>query len=820
MNTFFKDITQTYGQQSVITLKNVMNTYDKAAKLTNKKYFLLQCRKQRLTPTFLSFKVKKIYFQNHQLRKRFQTVYERFITQTLNLLISDCFHQIKTNDVNKAQYENKASNVFDLHTLRTFLEFQQSKYEKTFQTTKDRHLRKLNKLKNNNQTQKHETSIPIERTWIQNLTKTPIPNNVETVLALGPKFAIPIDKKTEKTYISEIIASVECSIEKKNEDEKYDIRNKICNTIKNYKQKANKETVKHKELRKNIQETKSFLKRNPNIYVTQADKSKSTVLMEKNEYEEKMKNILSDTNTYKKLKKDPTAVLQRRNNTLIQKWSNEYLIGLTTVAKLKSHNAHPPQIYGLPKTHKDGVPLRPIVSFIQSPLYNLSKYLANVLKNIVGNTENSIKNSWEFSEFIKHQNVPKNYKLISLDVVSMYTNIPINLAMEMITTKKWKEIKQHTNLPKQEFLEAAKLCLNSTYFKFGNDYYEQIQGLPMGAPLSAVIANMVLEEVEKTSLKKCDFPVLLYKRYVDDIITAVPENQCETMLNLFNNYHGNLKFTIEKETNNNINFLDMSIKRYPNNDKLKIQWYTKPTWSGKYTHYQSNLPLIYKKSVVKNLTNRALTLTSPELRKETLDKVRNTLKKNDYPGPLVNGIIKSEVHQLYNNCKKTSKTKTLEKKEILTVPYIQDLTEKIKNVLTPYNIATVSKNHYNLKNLYTNLKTKTEKEKATHVIYSVPCVDCNGCYIGQTRQYLGNRLKAHENSCQGKNADKTALKEHHSNNGHNFDYNNTKILETERDEKKRLIKEMLQIKKERNSINYRTDIEKLSHLYNCILNTS
>lgn len=88
-----------------------------------------------------------------------------------------------------------------------------------------------------------------------------------------------------------------------------------------------------------------------------------------------MSDILNDENTYKKIKTDPTSKLQRQNNKLVDDWVKGNLISPNTANDLKLKNAQPPKMYGLPKLHKPGIPLRPIVSCVQSPFYKLSKYL-------------------------------------------------------------------------------------------------------------------------------------------------------------------------------------------------------------------------------------------------------------------------------------------------------------------------------------------------------------------------------------------------------------------------------------------------------------
>ena len=78
------------------------------------------------------------------------------------------------------------------------------------------------------------------------------------------------------------------------------------------------------------------------------------------------------------------------------------------------------------------------------------------------------------------------------------------------------------------------------------------------------------------------------------------------------------------------------------------------------------------------------------------------------------------------------------------------------------------------------------------------------------------RVYSHKYSIQC-NYESTALSKHSKELNHHFDFNNVRILDKESNYQKRLIKEMINIKKEKNSINFRTDIQNLSILYNGIL---
>ena len=113
--------------------------------------------------------------------------------------------------------------------------------------------------------------------------------------------------------------------------------------------------------------------------------------------------------------------------------------------------------------------------------------------------------------------------------------------------------------------------------------YKQVFGLPMGSPISGLFADMVMNELETDCLEKLksnhDVTPLLYTRYVDDALMIVNKNYIDIVLDIFNSYHERLNFTHELETNNSINFLDITIIREKNN--LMYNWYRKPTSSNR-----------------------------------------------------------------------------------------------------------------------------------------------------------------------------------------------------------------------------------------------
>lgn len=170
----------------------------------------------------------------------------------------------------------------------------------------------------------------------------------------------------------------------------------------------------------------------------------------------------------------------------------------------------------------------------------------------------------------------------------------------------------HIPLPQDEFIRAIELILNSTFFTFDNTIYRQTFGSPMGSPLSPVIADLILCDLEERALEQIPFPIPIYYRYVDDILIAAPRDSFNEILSTFNSFHERLQFTLDlNEEKNCVNFLDVTIISQDNH--LKFDWYYKPTYSGRYLHFTSQHPVCHKRGVVYSLIDRMF-LLSQDLR--------------------------------------------------------------------------------------------------------------------------------------------------------------------------------------------------------------
>ena len=269
------------------------------------------------------------------------------------------------------------------------------------------------------------------------------------------------------------------------EEEQCKLRSKLVNILTNYMQNKRFKHGKTDELGKRVirmfDETKSFMRENPNIVVSSADKGGATVVMMKEEYGEKMRQLLADTNVYKIINRDPTKKLERQANELIKEIHQMGIIDDFEKKKLMVVGSSIPKIYGAPKTHKIGNPLRLIVASYLSPAYKISKMLADVLIKVL-DVKANVKNSFDFKRSIDDVRMPEDYVLVSYDVVSLFTNVTVERINDAIK-KRWPSIRKHTKIKQGQFIEMVGFCLvDCNDLAFENTNYAMVSGTMMGGP--------------------------------------------------------------------------------------------------------------------------------------------------------------------------------------------------------------------------------------------------------------------------------------------------------------------------------------------------
>ena len=147
----------------------------------------------------------------------------------------------------------------------------------------------------------------------------------------------------------------------------------------------------------------------------------------------------------------------------------------------------------------------------------------------------------------------------------------------------------------------------------------------MGLPVSVVVANLVMEDVEERAIDSFGQPPRVWKRFVDDAFVILDKVSVDKFFTHSNQIQTSIRFTMEGEKHNCISFLDISITR-DHTGTLDTNIYCKPTHSERYLNFKSEHPLRHKSTVVNELTHRANSLIRDEnIKRMELKHIQNIL---------------------------------------------------------------------------------------------------------------------------------------------------------------------------------------------------
>ena len=341
-----------------------------------------------------------------------------------------------------------------------------------------------------------------------------------------------------------------------------------------------------------------------------------------------------------------------------------------------------PRLYGLPKIHKCNIPLRPIVSFVSSPTYNLSKHLVTLLSPLVGHSTSAVKNSGDLVQFVSSVELTSSEILLSFDVVALFTKIPVDLAIDVVRRRLEDDtVSERTNLTIDSIITLLEFCLKATYLRYQGCYYQQIFGTAMGSPVSVTIANLVMEDIER-ALTTFERPPRFWKRYVDDALTAMHPDTVQSFHDHLNSINPNIQFTLEVESDGTLPYLDVLL-HHNEDGSIVTSVYRKPTHTDKYLDFSSHHPLQHKISVIHTLFNRACTMSSSLVCLKTEELVVNqALRLNGYPRRLIRKHSRPRQHIPDQPDQSTERNPTA----FISLPYIQGVSESIRQVLSKLDI--------------------------------------------------------------------------------------------------------------------------------------
>ena len=246
---------------------------------------------------------------------------------------------------------------------------------------------------------------------------------------------------------------------------------------------------------------------------------------------------------------------------------------------------------------------------------------------------------------------------------------------------------------------------------------------------------------------------LFHRRYVDDVFCVFDnEYDAELFFDFINSQHPNIKFTIEKETNKVLAFLDVCID---NNDPscLKTSTYRKKTFTGLLTNFFSFTSFSYKVGLIRTLVDRAYKI---KINKSLLSfnndvkRLTRIFKKNQFPEYLINRVGKTYLDNIDNSAQSDNSSVLYCKLPYL--PFSNFAKRKVRTVIKKYcsNLTiTLAFGPFKVKNLI-KVKDSVPRSLRSRVVYNFTCAGCNSVYVGETCRHISTRVREH--LCTDKNS--------------------------------------------------------------------
>ena len=317
-----------------------------------------------------------------------------------------------------------------------------------------------------------------------------LPKFVLDILSLGPKHP-ERDKFNEVHFLADVDKLVRELRENNTEGEK------LCEIEASAKWYA--KNVRETPLDRGVKKVHDYLKAN-DLLAVPFDKGCGFCVMKESTYREKLDEVLN-SDQFQKIDgaKDQLVIKNEKQiNNSLEQLMKQGKIGDKIYQRLRSTGSQPASLYGLAKVHKKDTPLRPVISIPGRSYAKLNRFLTPCLQKLP--RANIETNTQDARKALKSLTLENGEQIVSLDVKSLYTNVPVEEAIEIALRKLYSNNLAPDN-PRSAMKSLLKLAVTNVHFKCNGIWYVQSDGLAMGASLVVILANVWMKSFE-ASLQK------------------------------------------------------------------------------------------------------------------------------------------------------------------------------------------------------------------------------------------------------------------------------------------------------------------------------
>ncbi|CAF3295340.1 unnamed protein product, partial [Rotaria sp. Silwood2] len=362
-----------------------------------------------------------------------------------------------------------------------------------------------------------------------------------------------------------------------------------------------------------------------NVILQKSDKSKVFHLGKVEDYRKKSADYMEKTQAYKCLgSEDPLPDLIQR--------TNKYLI--------KPNEVELAYLYYLPKVHKPGTPLRPIISGLKHPTIKISKFLDDLLRPLFDRMaqEATVSSGFELVKKLdiwSKLNMDGNTIFCTIDVVDLYTMIPqVEGVLSLKKMLDYLKLKKVGGLKIETITRLSRFFMQNNYFSYDGQFYHQIRGGAMGSPLTLTMANCYMFLFERRIATQIKNSGGLYFRYIDDLFIVInwPARHFLKQIDRWNKFDENIK--LNANVGSFMNFLDLYMENC--DGILFTTVYQKPSYEPYYLPFNSIHPLHMKKNIPFTMLLRVIQYCSTfQIYLDEREKLRIALLLNKYPNKLI-----------------------------------------------------------------------------------------------------------------------------------------------------------------------------------------
>ena len=386
---------------------------------------------------------------------------------------------------------------------------------------------------------------------------------------------------------------------------------------------------RHDNLTKEERNALHSLQRRSDIVIKPADKGSAVVVMDRDHYVSEAERQLNDSTYYELLDHDPTDEFAKKVSEAVEEMFDGGYITEKNMRYLIVDQPKAGRFYLLPKIHKAGNPGRPIVSANGHPTEKISELVDLHLQPHVNSLPSYLKDTTDYLRKLQESGpIPPETLLVSLDVTSLYTNIPHEDGIRACK-EAWEE-RPVKDPPTEILVKLLTLILKCNNFEFKGKHYLQVQGTAMGTKMAPAYANIFMGRLEGQLLRSISLKPFSWFRFIDDVDmkwTHGPEN-LEIFLQEANSFHPTIRFTAEVSNEEHV-FLDTKSRLVGNS--IDVDLYTKPTDTHQYLLPSSCHPKHCSRNVPYSLALRIRRICSnPDTFESRATELSDQLRRRGY----------------------------------------------------------------------------------------------------------------------------------------------------------------------------------------------